>query len=398
MISPRVVPLLFVLCLPGAACGGDGITEPARLRFTSLTAGDGSACGLTDGGRAFCWGLNSYGQLGMGDLEFRLIPTAMPGAPRFATLDQRATSCAVDLLGHPYCWGLGDYGNLGTGSLATGGVPLPQGVLTTARFRQVSSWGSVTCGLTEAGAAYCWGRYDGGRLGVGAIPDGSPLLQRCRPRFSSQYYFEDGRCASVPVPVAGGHTFRNLSVGREVCGITSEAVMLCWGDAYAGVGAPIRLAPTQVQDAPPLAQIASGGEFTCGLTDAGKAYCWGEAYDSDFSSTVPVAVGADLTLSTIAVGRAHACGATPGGTAYCWGSNATGALGDGTREGRPGQGELLPVFVSGGLRFRSLAAGADFTCGITTDDEGYCWGANGAGQLGDGTLSARLVPTRIQMP
>lgn len=398
MIPPRVVPLLLVL----VACGGDGITEPAGLRFASISTGDRSACGLTEGGRAFCWGANTYGQLGTGDQELRLIPTAMSGAPRFAALRQGATPCGVDLAAHPLCWGFSNYGNLGTGSMATGAATLPQGALTTERFREVSSLGAVSCGLTEAGAAYCWGSYGSGRLGVGVVPEGSTLLQQCVPRFSSRYYFEDGRCASVPLPVAGGHTFSTIAVGRQVCGIASKGVLLCWGGTYPGDASGIRYAPGEMPEAPSgLSQIASGGEFTCGLTDAGKAYCWGEAYDWSngyFQSAAPVPVGRDLTLSTIAVGEAHACGATAGGTVYCWGANTAGALGNGTREGGLGAGELIPVFVSGGLRFRTLAAGADFSCGITYDEESYCWGANGSGQLGDGTLTARLVPTRIQLP
>jgi alpha-tubulin suppressor-like RCC1 family protein len=52
----------------------------------------------------------------------------------------------------------------------------------------------------------------------------------------------------------------------------------------------------------------------------------------------------------------------------------------------------------GGLRFRSLSAGGTSTCGVTTDDALYCWGANFLGMLGDGTTINRLTPVRIGGP
>ena len=55
----------------------------------------------------------------------------------------------------------------------------------------------------------------------------------------------------------------------------------------------------------------------------------------------------------------------------------------------------MPVEVAGGLRFRSVSAGAAFTCGVTVEGDGYCWGRNESGQLGDGTLTGRHLPTRL---
>ena len=45
--------------------------------------------------------------------------------------------------------------------------------------------------------------------------------------------------------------------------------------------------------------------------------------------------------------------------------------------------------------FTSVAAGFNHTCGTTLANGTYCWGANGSGQLGDGSRSSRLAPTRV---
>jgi alpha-tubulin suppressor-like RCC1 family protein len=45
-----------------------------------------------------------------------------------------------------------------------------------------------------------------------------------------------------------------------------------------------------------------------------------------------------------------------------------------------------------------LAAGEEFTCGITTDDVAYCWGSNTAGLLGDGSDAGTTEPVRVKRP
>ena len=43
------------------------------------------------------------------------------------------------------------------------------------------------------------------------------------------------------------------------------------------------------------------------------------------------------------------------------------------------------VAAAAALIFWQLSAGDGDTCGITADNRAYCWGANGSGQLGNGT-------------
>ena len=100
-----------------------------------------------------------------------------------------------------------------------------------------------------------------------------------------------------------------------------------------------------------------------------------------------------FTLTTVSAGEQFSCGVTTGGEAFCWGRNAVGQLGDGTTTQK-----LRPTPVSGGLNFQSLSAGshttATYACGVTTSGA-YCWGDNGFGQLGDGTTTDRLTPTLV---
>ena len=401
-----------VLLLTLAACS-DEPTEPSDLRFVSLTAGGRSACGLTAEGEALCWGDNAYGQLGTGNTARRLVPSPMPGEPRFAKMHQGITACAVDLTGSAYCWGASDWGITGNGSVdgidqcgetfptfALSCNVRPQGVRSAERFREVVNSGGITCGLTQAGLARCWGVYQGGYLGIGVIPDGSAALTQCGERFSSEFYFQDGRCATTPAPVEGKHLFRSIAAGAgQVCGAAEDGRLLCWARPAEGDSAE-RYLPTEVGGAPSFTQLSGGWSLLCGVTAGGAAYCWGNIHGNgaSFTEMEPTAVGDGITFASVTVGAEHACGATPGGTAYCWGANSHGQLGDGTTVDAVGDGTLDPVFVGGGHSFRTLAAGDDFTCGITFEGASYCWGANATGQLGNGTLTSSLVPVPVDGP
>jgi len=58
------------------------VAVTGTLSFAEVSAGaDGSACGVTTGGEAYCWGNNSYGQLGDGTTTNRLVPVKVAGQP-----------------------------------------------------------------------------------------------------------------------------------------------------------------------------------------------------------------------------------------------------------------------------------------------------------------------------
>lgn len=117
-------------------------------------------------------------------------------------------------------------------------------------------------------------------------------------------------------------------------------------------------------------------------------------------SAIPVA-GAPKTPTVISItgGGQHTCAARSDGSAWCWGWDEDGQLGDGTTGGSAGQ-RPVPVRVRQGSRnltdVVTVSAGLRFTCALRGDGSAWCWGANGSGQLGDGTTTARLTAVRVQ--
>jgi len=110
------------------------------------------------------------------------------------------------------------------------------------------------------------------------------------------------------------------------------------------------------------------------------------------SPPVAASVAPAPAIFTVAAGGAHTCLIASTGTTYCWGANGSGQLGDGST-----QAVAKPTAVVANVRFASIAAGLSHTCARTSSGSVYCWGDNDHGQLGDGGRDASDTPTRISL-
>jgi alpha-tubulin suppressor-like RCC1 family protein len=233
---------------------------------------------------------------------------------------------------------------------------------------------------------------------------GLPILHGCG----------DSREPTAPVTAtaaaASALAFSALTAGtgdNQTCGITTSSRLYCWGyNSLGSVGdgtTSKRLKPVPIGGVLRFRQVNAGYGHVCAVTTDSRAYCWGI---NTFYSSVggqlgdgtltnrrsPVAVLGGHAFRQVSTGFHHSCGVTTDDRAWCWGANVNGQLGDGTMTQR-----LTPVAVAGTLRFREVAAGSGHTCGITTDDRAYCWGSNNDGQIGDGgsRIERRLTPTPV---
>jgi alpha-tubulin suppressor-like RCC1 family protein len=171
------------------------------------------------------------------------------------------------------------------------------------------------------------------------------------------------------------------------------------GDGPAEPAPSVEQAVTAQTAAPPaLVQVSAGAAHTCGITAAGQAWCWGHGTNGQLGNgervdrLVPTPVSGSLVFRQISASWFHTCGVTTDNRIWCWGANFAGELGDGTLERR-----TSPVRVSSTLRFQTVSAGSgQHTCALTTDRVAYCWGLNGDGELGDGTLTSRTLPVPVR--
>ena len=311
------------------------------LKFLAVaTAGDNTYA-LTKDGRFYCWG---FASLCDPNAPTRVIsqrgwpvifaPWPVPTTRAIEVLSSSQGTCAVATMNVAHCWGSNTYGQRGTGAPSSDYSSAPDERVTgDYAFAQIAGgYSHHACGLTTAGAAYCWG--DGA---LGALGDGS------------------GTGSAAPRRVAGNHVFKSIGAGDQfTCGLATSGELYCWGwNPFGATGPclgqekPCSATPVAVSAGRTFESMSVGVYTFCGVTAAGEISCSG----FPFRSPVVDQPGG-VRFRTVSVGHANACAITDTGDIYCRGANNFGELGNGTVD------DMLrffaePGLVRGGIKFRT---------------------------------------------
>lgn len=386
-------------CVSAGYPGGElTCSNQCELNFDScnhwveIATGDGHTCALRTDGSVWCWGNNSYGQLGQNPLSVlrSLIPLEVPS--RGAVVTRIATgyhhTCAVLVDKTLWCWGHNSYGQLGNGNIAIS-VSLPVQVQTNAnqpleRIAHITAGEYHTCALTDTGAVYCWGSNTFGQLGDGT---------------------DTPHAYATEVPQLTSNV-TGISAGRwHTCVLKNDGTAWCWGsNTYGQVGVEQvenQLQPTTVNwgsmTVPSLVSVSCGEYFTCVASNSGNAYCFGQntygqlGNGKTIHSSRPVTVELTNSVVHIASGSMHACAVFQNGKLFCWGANFVGQLGDGTLDPR-----TIPVQVLTLVNVQYVEAGVRHTCAIE-NGKLFCWGGNSNGQIGNNTYTNQNSPSLVDV-
>lgn len=356
------------------------LTVAAPVVWAKVAAGDSHTCALATGGEAYCWGINSDGQLGNGTTTASNVPVRVAGATLFVDITTSGNhTCAVTSGGMAYCWGLNDEGQVGVGTLTN--VLVPTAVSGGRQFTTVKAGWRHTCGITSSIQLFCWGNNARGQLGNGTTTrTTTPSLMPGASDARELFLGVDFSCYRDS-DFSGYCTGRN-DLGQLGFGIGSDELQPVYADLY-------------------YQNYTAGGFHACGMYSS-QAYCWGNNYwgqlgvDDSETGTHPAPVLGQIVFNELSGGYGHTCGRSDSNHLYCWGNNADGQLGYGSIGGV----SPVPQAVASQLQFVEVRAGGGHSCALTAAGALYCWGENVAGQLGNGLnsnsgLMVAVAPTII---
>ena len=255
------------------------------------------SCAILNNGKVKCWGRNNYGQLGYGDTTTRGTNSQHMG-DNLPYVDLGTGRTAVKLaLGYEHscaildnqrlkCWGRNSDGQLGLGNTSHRGdqagemgnsLPYLKLGSLSSQVREVSSFRTHTCAISNSNQLKCWGRNTRGQLGYGndlTIGD-----QASEMDYSLNWVY-----------LGSGRTVLSVSTGYEhTCAILDNNSVKCWGYATLGClgyedfqvrgddsGEMGNNLPTvNLGTGRSAKKIYSGAYHNCALLDNDEVKCWG---------------------------------------------------------------------------------------------------------------------------
>jgi cysteine-rich repeat protein len=296
---------LNTIVQPTTFADGTGVASVAQI-----SAGYRHSCVIQTDGTGQCWGLNNYGQIGLGYSSGGTNNTRLPGeivglitGVEIAAGEYH--TCARLAEGTVKCWGVG----YAIGDGYNGNRAQPVGTVGLESAISIAAGSGFSCAVLDAGApaarsVKCWGANNYGALGNGTI--GSPALTPI-----------DTLGLADPVAVTAGTNF--------ACALESDATISCWGpNDYGQLGdgtTTQRLTPVAVQSA-----TACGDGIVAPSEVCDTAQLSGRTCDSLGFGGGPIACLSDCSgYNTSSCVAASVCGDNAiGGSEVCDGSDLDG--------------------------------------------------------------------------
>ncbi|MDT7513484.1 chromosome condensation regulator RCC1, partial [Bifidobacterium sp. H1HS10N] len=113
---------------------------------------------------------------------------------------------------------------------------------------------------------------------------------------------------------------------------------------------------------------------------------------------------ADFTYLQVSAGGDHSLAVGSDGNAYAWGINNYGQLGNNSGSYASSsvpvrvRDPASPYDTNKSLKAAQVSVGFDYSLAVGSDGSAYAWGANGDGQLGDGTTSGYNSGNPVPVP
>ena len=420
----------------GSTSTSSSSSSTAAVGLVSLAAGGQfNTVVIKTAGSVFSWGNNLWGQVGDATSVTRLSPVQVGSlttwlkvsAGQYHAIGLRSGGTLAGT-GSLWAWGLNQYGELGLGSPFTCAYPATSTATSCSSPTQiglVTKWSAVSAGfqhsvalqttgtvgtapnITPVTVLYTWGNNASGQLGLGtsSLDDRAtrytPTLVPASSLLTGTQYWK--AISAGGWPGSGG-----VPSGSFTLALRSDGTIFSWGDnSYDQLG---QLTPgTQSIPATVFGPysgasvadanvISAGGRHALAVDTSAQLWAWGNndsGQAGQATSTalvsIPTQVGTDTDWLLVAAGGEHSLAIKKDGSLWAWGLNADGQLGDGTL-----LSQSAPERIGTATNWVAVYAGYSHSLALRNDGTLWAWGRNAEGQLGNGTTTGPvLVPTLV---
>lgn len=358
-------------------------TTNASSDILSVSSGIGYNLALRADGKVVVWGLNNYGQLGIGKVsanpDYEITPVVVKGLTDIisvscSTQGERdfVHSVALKKDGTVWTWGSNFSGQLGITSISDeSNHPTPTKVKYIGNVSAISAGGSHTVALKKDGTVWAWGSNYYGQLGDGTL---------------------DSR--RNPVQVKGIKGVVAISAGaRHTLALKKDGTVWAWGDnrnSQLGINSAIsqKTTPVQIPMVADITKIDAGYYDNVVLKRDGTAWAWGGADYYSFYGWEPYQFKGVEDIRQVSSGSGKVLAVKKDGTVWRWERNSING-GD--------QEKFITKQVEGLNDVISVFSGAGHDLAIKSDKTVWAWGSNFSGQLGDGTRTNRIIPVKSRI-
>ncbi|MBR0027139.1 MAG: hypothetical protein IJP58_00640, partial [Clostridia bacterium] len=275
--------------------------------------------------------------------------------------------------------------------------PVDLSTLSGEKVTRIAAGDSFALALTDANNVYAWGNNDFKQMGR----DNAGHL----PAFYKPFKINIEGATMISAGANHAMVYANGNVytwGANASGQLGNGSVQSSGGVAFNASAPITLALPAGET---VAQIAARGSNSAIVTDEGSLYIWGDnTYgqlgngDSSKSSvTAPAKLIAykdanntqEYKFEYVALGYNHVVAMTKDSAVMVWGANGSGQLGDGThlealRPQAAKAGQISANASDDMVNMWGIGAGYTTSYGVTSNGLVYGWGNNSEGQLGIG--------------
>ncbi len=364
---------------------------------------------------AMTWGINWYGELGIGKRDvlwsqqssYRPLP--VPGLEGISALSQGYFGAlAVMEDGGVRAWGANGFGQLGDGSNEGPEICArepesesepcalsPEPVLGLPEpVKAVATGGEFSLALLQDGTVVAWGDNSAGELGIN---NAGP--ERC----TEGYAGSPAPCSRLPVRVPGVEHVRAIAAEHDAAfALLEDGTVLAWGDEESGklgTGGPngtfceCEPTPEPIAGLGEVTQLAAGSSHMLALQADGHVQAWGSGVfgelgqGEDVDSWRPIEVPGLENVAQVAAGGYLSAALLKDGTVEEWGGNELGELGRGTWTGPEHclsgwSCSTRPLPVPGVAGVKQIATGWEHTIALLDDGTLLAWGSDNGGPLG----------------